>query len=241
MKKSSHSVDYDFCTKILQAVVKHPDAEPFLQAVDPELDCAPDYFEKITNPMDLGTLQQKLQKSFGQLTKQQFLADLNLIWSNAELYNGKHHYITKQSVVLEEFVQKMLKEKNPNEAKTPPAKKIKKETPKKETAAVMPLMLQPVVLLPPEPELSFSEKTELCAFVASLDPFSMEEVISLIHANCTNIFKGVTEKHENVNLNLDNLEPSFQIKLLAHVKDIKRKKGTIEVKNERSRPQPYGL
>lgn len=43
------------------------------------------------------------------MTKQQFLADLNLIWSNAELYNGKDHFVTKQAKILEEVVQNMLK------------------------------------------------------------------------------------------------------------------------------------
>jgi hypothetical protein len=240
-KNGIHTVDYDFCTRILQTLMKHPDAEPFLQEVDPVHDCAPDYLERVKNPMDLGTLQQKLQKSFfavtGQITKQQFLTDLNLIWSNAELYNGKNHYITKQAENLQELVQKiMLKEKSHSETptKTPPAKKIKKEpTPKKEAATVVPLILQPVIIQPPEPELNFSEKSELCAIVASLDPAYMEEVISLIHANCANIFKGVTEKYTIVELNLDNLEPSFQIKLLAYVKDIARKKEFKDVKNER--------
>jgi len=233
-------VDYDFCTRILQTLMKQPDAEPFLQEVDPIHDCAPDYLERVKNPMDLGTLQQKLQKSSfaatGPITKHQFLTDLNLIWSNAELYNGKNHYITKQAENLQELVQKiMLKEKNHSEtpSKTPPAKKIKKEpTPKKE-AAVVPLILQPAVIQPPEPELNFSEKSELCAIVASLDPAHMEEIISLIHANCVNIFKGVTDKYTTVELNLDNLEPSFQIKLLAYVKDIARKKEFKEVKSER--------
>jgi len=226
----------------MQALLKHPLAEPFLLEVDPIHDCAPDYLEKIKTPMDLGTLQSKLQKSFftatGQMTKHQFLSDLNLIWSNAELYNGEDHYITKQAKTLQELVQKMMmKEKNYSETptKTPPAKKIKKEpTPKKEVPLpIAPLILQPPVLQPPEPELSFSEKSELCALVASLDPAYMEEVISLIHKNCANIFKGVTEKYTNVELNLDTLEPSFQIKLLAYVKDIARRKDSKDIKNER--------
>jgi hypothetical protein len=238
-KNNVHAVDYDFCTRILQALMKHPEAEPFLQEVDPIHDCAPDYLERIKYPMDLATLQTKLQKSFfsvtGQITKQQFLTDLNLIWSNAELYNGKGHYITKQAETLQELAQKMmLKEKNHSETptKTPPSKKIKKEpTPKKE--AVVPLIHQPIVIQPPEPELTFSEKSELCAIVSSLDPAYMEEVISLIHANCANIFKGVTEKYTIVELNLDNLEPSIQIKLLSYVKDIARKRDSKDAKNER--------
>jgi len=228
----------------MQALLKHPLAEPFLLEVDPIHDCAPDYLEKIKQPMDLNTLQSKLQKSFfsvtGQMTKQQFLSDLNLIWENAELYNGEDHYITKQAKTLQELVQKMMmKEKSyasETPTKTPPAKKIKKEpTPKKEVLLpVAPLIVQPAVIQPPEPELNFSEKSELCALVAALDPAYMEEVISLIHKNCANIFKGVTEKYTTVELNLDNLEPSFQIRLLAYVKDISRKKDSKDVKNERT-------
>ncbi|WFD21042.1 hypothetical protein MCAP1_003297 [Malassezia caprae] len=76
---------------------------------------APDYYDVIKNPMDLGTMQKKLRS--GQYkTKAQFAHDLNLIWDNCLVYNASPQhplrrnatYMRKKSNHLLEF----LSEKN---------------------------------------------------------------------------------------------------------------------------------
>lgn len=66
--------------------MKYPIASFFSRPVDPELDGARDYHEKIKKPMDLGTLHQKLlENKYPSVDK--WKDEMNLIWKNAMTYN----------------------------------------------------------------------------------------------------------------------------------------------------------
>ena len=52
-----------------------------------------DYFDIITNPMDLSTVKKKLQHNCYQ-TPEQLIADINLIWNNSIQYNGENHIVS---------------------------------------------------------------------------------------------------------------------------------------------------
>lgn len=58
--------------------------EPFLQKVPKHI--APDYYQIIKNPMDLGTVGKKL-KALQYTSKKEFSDDLYLIWSNCMTYS----------------------------------------------------------------------------------------------------------------------------------------------------------
>ncbi|CAM9524872.1 unnamed protein product, partial [Hapterophycus canaliculatus] len=62
----------------------------FNDPVDPIHLNLPDYFEIITNPMDLGTVARKLAKegAGGYLEHEEFAADVQLVFDNAMKYNG---------------------------------------------------------------------------------------------------------------------------------------------------------
>ena len=47
-------------------MMKLPEADPFLEPVDPVALCIPDYFDIIKEPMDLGTIRTKIETSFGK-------------------------------------------------------------------------------------------------------------------------------------------------------------------------------
>ena len=49
---------------------------------------APDYYDVIKNPMDLGTMLRNV-KSSRYKTKAQFMRDLDLIWDNCLIYNSE--------------------------------------------------------------------------------------------------------------------------------------------------------
>ena len=60
---------------------------------------APDYYDVIQNPMDLGTMQKKLRS--GQYkTKAQFAHDLNLIWDNCFLYNASPQHPLRRNATF---------------------------------------------------------------------------------------------------------------------------------------------
>ena len=79
----------------------------FFEPVDPVAMKCPDYPTKVTSPMDLGTMETKLNK--GQYpSTQAFQEDFDLIVSNAELYNGAGHNITLMAKQMEETFTYMI-------------------------------------------------------------------------------------------------------------------------------------
>jgi len=220
--------DYNFQTKILQTLKSRQESIYFRAPVDPALDHAPDYHEIIALPMDLQTIEKKINKSFGFY--REFYNDLNLIWSNAELYNGADSQVTKYARTLDKLVQSMISGLTPNKKhalagateKSPAPKRARKDS-------VQPVDLDPIInvenaIVPIiEPELSFPQKKELCSYIQELNEEQVEDIITLIHTNCPDIFKGVTEKFTILEINLDSFEPSFQTKLLSYVKELLKK------------------
>lgn len=80
------------CNEVMDKIRTHPISELFLEPVDPERDGAPDYFKQIKKPMDLGTVQNKLNSKVYK-NVQEWKEDMNLICTNATQYNGKKSYI----------------------------------------------------------------------------------------------------------------------------------------------------
>lgn len=62
-----------------------PHSLPFLHRVNRKE--VPDYYDVIKRPMDLSTMMKKL-RSFVYLDRNQFLADLELIYDNCYTYNS---------------------------------------------------------------------------------------------------------------------------------------------------------
>jgi len=88
--------------KMLASVTKHKWAHPFKRPVtDKE---APDYKDIITNPMDFSTLRKRIEAGLvpdvGAL-----VAGLNLIFSNAMLYNAKGSDYHKMALTLRDVVK----------------------------------------------------------------------------------------------------------------------------------------
>lgn len=74
--------------KILGHLSKQHGAFHFQQPVDAEALRIPDYHTIIKNPMDLGTIKQKLTNSAYSKCKE-FCADVELVFSNCITYNGE--------------------------------------------------------------------------------------------------------------------------------------------------------
>ncbi|KAL6122374.1 spt7 [Nucleospora cyclopteri] len=74
-------------SKILISLRKEPKAAVFLNKVSKKE--VPNYYDIIKNPMDLGTMGQKLHL---YRTLEEFKADLDLIWSNCLYYNANAPY-----------------------------------------------------------------------------------------------------------------------------------------------------
>lgn len=83
---------------ILNTIKKMAQAWPFLEPVKEE--DVPGYHEIIKAPMDLSTMEKKLERG-GYVTKEEFEADFNLIIKNCLIFNEKETVYAKNASTLE--------------------------------------------------------------------------------------------------------------------------------------------
>lgn len=74
------------CKKIMTSLISDADAWPFNQPVDPVALGIPTYFDIIKEPMDFGTINQKLKNGKYEVLAQ-FERDVHLVFANALLFN----------------------------------------------------------------------------------------------------------------------------------------------------------
>jgi transcriptional activator SPT7 len=98
---------YEAAEKVLsdlKAMTEH--SGPFLNRVNKRE--APDYYNIIKHPMDIGTMMKKL-KGLQYKSKKEFVDDLNLIWSNCLTYNtDPNHPLRKKALHLQKHSEQML-------------------------------------------------------------------------------------------------------------------------------------
>ena len=98
----------------LRQLKKSRDARPFLEPVDPVKLNIPKYFEIITNPMDLSTIERKLNQG-RYSTPQEFIDDFNLMVENCVKFNGPENPVSKMGKNLQAQFEKGIKTLPPAE------------------------------------------------------------------------------------------------------------------------------
>ena len=89
-------------TKILNQLKKEPKAQIFLQRVTKRE--APNYFDIIKKPMDLGTMSKKINL---YRDMKQFKDDLDLIWSNCLTYNVNGEYFRDCAISMSRMADEL--------------------------------------------------------------------------------------------------------------------------------------
>ncbi|KAK4178190.1 Bromodomain-containing protein [Triangularia setosa] len=93
--------------RFLYQIQNHKQAWPFLAPVN--RDEVPDYYKVIANPMDLSTMEERLEHDSYAIPKD-FIADMKLIFSNCRQYNDPSTVYAKCAVKLEKFMWSLVKE-----------------------------------------------------------------------------------------------------------------------------------
>lgn len=97
---------YEMLRPLLNELQGHPAAWPFLKPVDGEE--VPSYYTIITNPMDLATMDGKLEgDQYSSLPE--FITDFNLIIQNCRTFNDPDTSYCKNATNLEKFFQERLR------------------------------------------------------------------------------------------------------------------------------------
>lgn len=78
--------------EILDNILSYRTSAFFDHPVDPVNDQLPNYLKIVKKPMDLGTIRNKIeQNEYDSISS--FIADVELVWSNAILFNGRNSMI----------------------------------------------------------------------------------------------------------------------------------------------------
>lgn len=97
---------YESMEKVLMELKAGEHAHPFLQRVNKRE--APDYYNVIKHPMDIGTMMKKL-KQLQYKSKKDFVEDLMLIWSNCLKYNADpSHFLRKKALHMKKETEKLV-------------------------------------------------------------------------------------------------------------------------------------
>jgi len=91
---------------LLESLKSHPSATPFLLPVS--TDDEPPYYDVIKRPMDLSTMESKLEAD-AYATPEDFIRDARLMLQNCYHYYEEEHPFVKSSESLERFMWQMIK------------------------------------------------------------------------------------------------------------------------------------
>ena len=104
---SLQEIEKNYCNTVTKYFKEHYLASPFLYPVDTSE--VIDYLNFVQKPMDLSTIQKKLDNNVYKTSKE-WSDDLMLIWDNAIAYNKRwENLILKAATILKEKAEKKIK------------------------------------------------------------------------------------------------------------------------------------
>ncbi|KAG5365547.1 Bromodomain-containing factor 2 [Yarrowia sp. C11] len=112
-RKKKHAIELRFCNQVLKELTskKHEEYSfPFLLPVDPVALNCPSYFKIIKEPMDLSTVQEKMNNNAYE-TADEFESDVRLIFKNCYRFNPDGTPVNKMGKRLEAIFDKKWAEK----------------------------------------------------------------------------------------------------------------------------------
>ncbi|WBW74600.1 Swr1 complex bromodomain subunit Bdf1 [Schizosaccharomyces osmophilus] len=116
-----------YCAAIVRQLKRTKDSAPFRAPVDPVKQNIPDYPTIVKQPMDLGTIEKKTSNRIYS-SPQEFIDDMNLMFSNCFLYNGTNSPVGSMGKSLQTVFERQLKQlPDSDQAPAPVSKKTKQK------------------------------------------------------------------------------------------------------------------
>lgn len=247
------------CHKVLMQLRNHPNAWPFNEPVDPVALNIPDYFDIITHPMDLGTIQKNLEAG-DYSTIGEFADDVRLVWSNAQTYNPPGHQINLMAKQLSSYFNRLfskIQAKFGSEEASVDSleydstkdhmtsiselrdsmKSVREELQRlrREKSITTP-SASPAVKRRPKSqpkedtrEMTYQEKHALSLAINNLAPENLGKVVQIIHQRMPNLAQSSPEEIE---IDIDSLDNGTLRALERYVKSVQKKKKKPQVPRE---------
>jgi len=108
-----------FLSALLRQVKKQKDAIPFLQPVDPVKLNIPRYFDIVERPMDISTIERKLNSGTYPVAEA-VIDDFNLMIENCVKFNGPDNPVTRMGKNIQATFEKGIKTLPPEQVPQPP-------------------------------------------------------------------------------------------------------------------------
>ncbi|RAL02168.1 bromodomain-containing protein [Aspergillus ibericus CBS 121593] len=106
-REPRHGPHFNELRRFLSQIQAHKQAWPFVSPVNK--DEVPDYYKVIETPMDLSTMEERLEKD-AYSTPKDLVNDLKLIFSNCRQYNDATTVYAKCAMKLERYIYSLIKE-----------------------------------------------------------------------------------------------------------------------------------
>lgn len=106
-RQPRHGPHFNELRRFLYQIQNHKQAWPFLKPVNK--DEVPGYYKVITSPMDLSTVEERLEQDFYASPKE-LVEDLKLIVNNCRQYNDNSTVYHKCANRLEKYMRSLIKE-----------------------------------------------------------------------------------------------------------------------------------
>ena len=161
--------------KIFETIEKDPQAYDFLEPVDYVRFNLPDYPKIITHPMDLGTAKKKLLNA-DYVTFQDFIDDINLIWSNCRTYNLPTSEIVKMANHCEKNFKKSFERAFRNYGAKPEGKPIN--------------------------SLTYQEKVKFTEKIRTLNNEALTQVVKTLQKECAKAVEDVDAEKIQIKVDL---------------------------------------
>lgn len=95
------------CQDIIAQVMGLENSNYFFRPVNPEKDNAPEYYQRIPQPMSIFEVQEKLDNDKYTDFKS-FISDMRRIWGNAQIYNPSSSQIYKAAEKISRKFEMMI-------------------------------------------------------------------------------------------------------------------------------------
>ncbi|KLU83200.1 histone acetyltransferase GCN5 [Magnaporthiopsis poae ATCC 64411] len=107
-RQPRHGPHFNDMRRFLAQIQNHKQAWPFLKPVNK--DEVPDYYNVIAQPMDLSTIEERLERNEVYPTPKELVADIKLVVNNCRQYNDTTTVYHKCANKLEKYMLSLIKE-----------------------------------------------------------------------------------------------------------------------------------